>query len=393
MAESDRRKIDQVAQAGKKFADQAEQSNPAAFLRFQGRYSSESTALLEKAFTAYDRLPITDLAGRDAAWAQVIKYRDQVVSEMTELMKTADPETRANLQAQAALLGRDPERGAQAQQFADQQVATMIQRAESEKALRLRREDLLRQQRYSGLEYQGLVQNMQAAQQSGDPLQIQQAARALSDFNIQQQRLSEEIQQINRELQNMIDVAPLWSDFWTQGYVNIEETTSTTMSGLINQYEDFNIGLKQQIEDALINLARQKDDLVRSFTDAATEIATQVPATMAKGVAAIMQYTNDMTAVEGLISRGRFDEANNLASAANNRLALSLYGSTETPEAKTLKAQLSVNAREVPTAFDAYSVDTPEGKALRVYTVSTTSPAKPPKDRPFPMPSGQGILQ
>lgn len=392
ISEADRRRIDSTAQAAKKFADQAEQSNPAAFLRYEGRYTSENTQLLDQAFAAYDATPVTDLAKRDSTWKTVMKYRDLVVAELEKEMQTADPARKASLQAQRALLGRDPERGAQAQAFADQQISTLMQQAENRKALEKRRDDLMRQKQYSGLEYQSLMQNLQQAQQTGDPLQIQQATRALADFNFQQKALDNELQLVNRQLKNLIDVAPLWSDFWTEGYTQIENTTSTTMSGLINQYEDFNINLKQQIQDALLNLARQKEDVVRSFTDAATEIAQQVPATMAKGLSAILTYTTQMQGVEAAMSQGKFDLANSLAYAANSTLAQALYGDANSPEGKALKDQLAVDAsaRNVPGSLDMYSVDTPLGKALRVFTVTQASP--PPGPTPFPQPSGLGVF-
>lgn len=392
ISEADRRRIDSTAQAAKKFADQAEQSNPAAFLRYEGRYTSENTQLLDQAFAAYDATPVTDLAKRDSTWKTVMKYRDLVVAELEKEMQTADPARKASLQAQRALLGRDPERGAQAQAFADQQISTLMQQAENRKALEKRRDDLMRQKQYSGLEYQSLMQNLQQAQQTGDPLQIQQATRALADFNFQQKALDNELQLVNRQLKNLIDVAPLWSDFWTEGYTQIENTTSTTMSGLINQYEDFNINLKQQIQDALLNLARQKEDVVRSFTDAATEIAQQVPATMAKGLSAILTYTTQMQGVEAAMSQGKFDLANSLAYAANSTLAQALYGDANSPEGKALKDQLAVDAsaRNVPGSLDMYSVDTPLGKALRVFTVPQASPPSGPT--PFPQPSGLGVF-
>ncbi len=382
LTEKDRREIDVVAQAGKKFADQAEQSNPAAFLRFQGRLESENTRLLEQAFNAYNAIPMENVGARESAWASVIKYRDLVTKELEGQLVGASPEDTSRIRSQMALLGRDPERGAQAQQFVDQRIGTMTQQAESLKALQRQKEDLLRQQSYAGLERQSLMQNMTAAQQSGDPLQIQQAARALADFDLQQKRLAEELQLVSRRIENLANTAPMWSDYWEVSYSQIEETTSTTMSGLINQYEDFNISLKQQIEDALLNLARQKEDIVRSFTDAAIEIATQVPATMAKGLTALIAYTNDMRAVEAYTSRGDFDTANALAYAANSRLALSLYGDSNSPEAKALKSQLSFDARPVPGSLDIYSIDTPQGKALKVYMVSSATKTTRPSSGP-----------
>ncbi len=382
LTEKDRREIDVVAQAGKKFADQAEQSNPAAFLRFQGRLESENTRLLEQAFNAYNAIPMENVGARESAWTSVIKYRDLVTKELEAQLVGASPEDASRIRSQMALLGRDPERGVQAQQFVDQQIGTMTQQAESLKALQRQKEDLLRQQSYAGLERQSLMQNMTAAQQSGDPLQIQQAARALADFDLQQKRLAEELQLVSRRIENLANTAPMWSDYWEVSYSQIEETTSTTMSGLINQYEDFNISLKQQIEDALLNLARQKEDIVRSFTDAAIEIATQVPATMAKGLTALIAYTNDMRAVEAYTSRGDFDTANALAYAANSRLALSLYGDSNSPEAKALKSQLSFDARPVPGSLDIYSIDTPQGKALKVYMVSSATKTTRPSSGP-----------
>ena len=83
-----------------------------------------------------------------------------------------------------------------------------------------------------------------------------------------------------------------------------------------------------------------------------------------------------------------------IAEKGTEKIAVEIKSFVGTSEVEDLKNALGIDAREIPGSFDAYSIDTPLGKAIRVYTVPTASS---PSTRSGPPPEiaqnyGQGII-
>lgn len=342
----ERRQAHVVQESGWMFARHAEQSNPMAFLekiRGTALENDPAVAALRQATDEYNKISYDNPAAKQAAWNKVIEARTPLEGKIKQMKEGASPQETANYDAYLALLGRDPARGAQAQTYANQRTSQFVETAAERKALEKQKEELLYQQSGEALTRRQLQKGLQDATASGDPLQVAAAKKAMDDFELNSQKTADAIALVTQKLSAITNTAPMFQDAWTVAFETITNNASTTVSGLIQNLDDFNRKMAQQLQDQNIQFGRQIHDLKQAFIDAAREIATQIPGEMAKGYTAVMTYLSEQSRAEALMLSGNYEEGKNQTFTNMNRLSDALYGSADSNAKRTFLASLEAN--------------------------------------------------
>jgi hypothetical protein len=235
---------------------------------------------------------------------------------------------RSAAEEQFGLLSQNYDRGQQYRKYVDDMYNQQMEFAGRKKQLGINRVDLEREGVRLREKSPDLVKQLGKAR---TPEEIRDARNAIEDNNVAIQKNSEALAQNARELDSVTITAPLWADNWREAGKQILESSSSTISGLLNNLEDFNISYARQLEDAYLGFKNAKKDMIKQFTDAAIEISQAVPAEFAGALSAITSYQRMTLKAEAYYNSGNVEAAQSVQKLANYSLAASLYpkGSVE----------------------------------------------------------------
>jgi len=317
---SEKARITAKREQGQQEASHIGQADVGGYLKTpEGMQDTE----LQAAFAEYQAVPWTDAVVKEGAWTKVmnlLQSRRTAAKTRYENATTTDEKSAA--ERQLGYLDINPDREVNYRKYVDEMANQELDfAARKEQALR-NRDDLQRERRR--LEQQGPELQKRLAE-AKTPEEMRAAQDAIEDNRVSLQKNSEALQQNSNEIEAVTKTAPLWADSWREAGKNILESTQSTISGLVTQLDDFNLKNAQTLADAYLGFTRAKEDMVRSFGDAATEIALAVPAKLAGVMAATTNYQRGFMQANILFDAGRYTEAKNVMSDTNRAVALSLY--------------------------------------------------------------------
>jgi endonuclease YncB( thermonuclease family) len=317
---SEKARITAKREQGQQEASHIGQADVGGYLKTpEGMQDTE----LQAAFAEYQAVPWTDAVVKEAAWTKVmnlLQSRRTAAKTRYENATTTDEKSAA--QRQLGYLDINPDREVNYRKYVDDMANQELDfAARKEQAVR-NRDDLQRERRR--LEQQGPELQKRLAE-AKTPEEIRSAQDAIEDNRVSLEKNSQALQQNANEIDAVTKTAPLWADSWREAGKNILESTQSTISGLVTQLDDFNLKNAQTLADAYLGFTRAKEDMVRSFGDAATEIALAVPAKLAGALAATTNYQRGLMQANILYDSGKYTEAKDTMSSANRALALALY--------------------------------------------------------------------
>ena len=371
---SEKARITASREQGQQKASHIEQADVGTYLKTTaGQQDTE----LQDAYAAYQAIPWTNYAEKETSWKKVMELVGARKAAAEARMNNATtPPERSKAQEEFGLLSNNYDRGQQYRKYVDDMYNQQIEFAGRRKQLGINRVDLERE----GVRLREKAPEL--ALQLGKartPEEIKAARNAIEDNNVAIQKNSEALAQNARELESVTITAPLWADNWREAGKNILESSSSTISGLLNNLEDFNISYARNLEDAYRGFKTAKEDMIRQFTDAATEIAQSVPAEFAGALSAITSYQRMSLKAEAYYNSGNVEAAQSVQKLANYNLAGSLYPKGS-EEYQAMVNQLNSNVTSMtaegmkkndlsmgPSGLGAYGEVGPDGKyVLRV---------------------------
>jgi hypothetical protein len=317
---SEKARITAKREQGQQEASHIGEADVGGYLKTpEGMQDSE----LQTAFAEYSAVPWDNYEVKQAAWKKVTDLLESRKAAAQARFDTAtNTDEKSAAQLQLGYLGRSPDREMNYRKYVDDMANQELDfAARKEQALR-NRDDLQRERRR--LEQQGPELQKRLAE-AKTPEEIRSAQDAIEDNRVSLEKNSQALQQNANEIDAVTKTAPLWADSWREAGKNILESTQSTISGLVTQLEDFNLKNAQTLADAYLGFTRAKEDMVRSFGDAATEIALAVPAKLAGALAATTNYQRGLMQANILYDSGKYTEAKDTMSSANRALALALY--------------------------------------------------------------------
>ena len=327
--QSEKDRITALREQGQQKASHIEQADVAGYLKTpEGMQDTE----LQAAYAEYEAVPWTDYTAKEAAWQKVKGMIDSRQSAAEARMNNAtDPKERSAAQMQLGYLSENYDRGAQYRKYVDDMANQQLEFASKRQQLTRNRGDLERER--TRLEQQAPALQKRLAE-ARTPEEIQAANDALEENRVSLEKNSEALAQNAREMDSVTITAPLWADNWREAGKQILESSQSTISGLRKDLEDFDITYARNLEDAYRGFKNAKEDMVRQFTEAATEISQAVPAEFAKALTAITAYQRMSLRAEAYYNRGYTESAQSLQKYADMQLAGSLYtkGSNEYEE-------------------------------------------------------------
>ena len=317
---SEKARITAKREQGQQEASHIGEADVGGYLKTpEGMQDSE----LQTAFAEYNAVPWDNYEVKQAAWKKVTDLLgSRRAAAQARFDNATNTDEKSAAQLQLGYLGRSPDREMNYRKYVDEMANQELDfAARKEQALR-NRDDLQRERRR--LEQQGPELQKRLAE-AKTPEEMRSAQDAIEDNRVALEKNSQALQQNANEIEAVTKTAPLWADSWREAGKNILESTQSTISGLVTQLEDFNIKNAQTLADAYRGFTRAKEDMVRSFGDAATEIALAVPAKLAGVMAATTNYQRGFMEANILFDAGKYTEAKNVMSNTNRAMALSLY--------------------------------------------------------------------
>lgn len=228
-------------------------------------------------------------ARKDAALA---RSKDQSLS----------PEERRDAENEYIELNDNPDRALKGYQWVDERTRERLRRAagirQQEKnleGLRLQRSGLL-------LTQQKLNEDMQKA--NGDPIAQANIGQSIAENERAIRENGDAMDAATRTINALRDTQDKWfegsNEQWKQLLIGVESASA----GAKRSIEDLAISMKTQYEEAYIKFEQARTDMVTSFSRAATEIAAQVPLSIAPGLDAIMALSTASSAANIAYNNG-----------------------------------------------------------------------------------------
>jgi len=383
---NEKARITASREQGQQKASHIEQADVGTYLKSSdGMQDTE----LQKAYAEYQATPFTNATVKEASWKKVMDIVQVRRSQTKARMENATevPE-RSAAEAQFGLLSDNYDRGQQYRKYVDDMYNQQMEFAGRRKQLGINRVDL---EREGGRLREKTPELAMQLGKARTPEEIRAARNAIEDNNVAIQKNSEALAQNARELESVTITAPLWADNWREAGKQILESSTSTISGLLNNLEDFNINYARQLEDAYKGFNNAKKDMIKQFTDAAIEISQAVPAEFAGALSAITAYQRMSLKAEAYYNSGNVEAARSVQKLANYSLAGSLYpkGSVEYD---AMVNQLDSNVTSMtaegmrkddstlgPSGLGAYGEMGPDGKyVLRVVIRGETKTTNTP---------------
>jgi len=371
---NEKARITASREQGQQKASHIEQADVGTYLKSSdGMQDTE----LQKAYAEYQATPFTNATVKEESWKKVMDIVQVRRSQTKARMENATevPE-RSAAEAQFGLLSDNYDRGQQYRKYVDDMYNQQMEFAGRRKQLGINRVDL---EREGGRLREKTPELAMQLGKARTPEEIRAARNAIEDNNVAIEKNSEALAQNARELESVTITAPLWADNWREAGKQILESSTSTISGLLNNLEDFNINYARQLEDAYLGFKNAKKDMIKQFTDAAIEISQAVPAEFAGALSAITSYQRMSLKAESYYNAGKVESAQTVQRLANVQLASSLYPKGS-DEYNSMVSQLDSNVTSMtaqgmqqndltmgPSGLGAYGEKDSDGKfSLRV---------------------------
>lgn len=396
ISEEDRNSLLAFMAQGEQTIRHAEQGDVTNFLKSTDLTGDDINALIA-AEQAYQATPFTDPDAKEAAQIARMNAAEPVKQRLQALIDAeTDPVKKSEYMSQLALLGKDPARAAALEPIFVNEMQRRLGDATLGRAVEYQREDAAYEASKRPLQRQVLLKNIDDAYKADkkDPvayaLGIAQAEQAYKDFERAGVLAGRALAATERPLAAATAAAPLWEDAFTTALETIGSNSSTTLSGLLNDYDDFGRGIRTEIENAAINFERQKLALVTSFGDAMVELAAQVPPALATATQAFAEFAAADAQASALMYAGDTEGARDLYKSATQNYAMKMFPDDENKRAAFSALMLQnmpkpVNSSNLTGGLSDFAVMTADGPALRV-SISEKKVAAPPP----PPPTGTG---
>lgn len=396
MPEDKRNEILAFAAQGEQRIRHAEQGDVTNFLKNTDLTGDDINALIA-AEEAYQATPFTDPDAKEAAQLTRMNAAEVVKQRLQSLIDAeTDPVKRSEYMRQMALLGKDPARAAALEPILVSEVQRRVGDATLGQSVSYQQQDAAYEASGRPLRRRVLQKALDDAYKADkkDPvayaLGIEQAQKALDDFDYQTTIATRNLGIAERQLNAATAAAPLFSDAFTTAFDTIGNNSSTTLSGLLNDFDDFGRGIRTEIENAAINFERQKLALVTSFGDAMVEIAAQVPPALATATKAFAEFAAADAQASALMYAGDTKGALDVYMQASSKYAKAMF--PDDLEKQKQFESLMYQSRPQPISssnltggLSDFAVMTADGPALRV-SISEKKVAAPPP----PPPTGTG---
>lgn len=348
---------------------------------------------LRAAEAAYQAVPFTDPTKKEEAQLARMAAAETVKTRLdTMIAEEKDPQKRADLLKQRALLDKDPARAAAAEQLLLPEVQRRLGDAVNRRAFGYAKEDRDFELSGLGLRRAGLLKARDDAYKADktDPvaygLGIQNAERNLLEFDRANNIATRNFGNLARGIDAASMTAPMFEDAFTTGMNNALTNTSTTLSGILTEYDEFGIGIRNQIEDEALNFERQRLALITSFSDALVEIAAQVPATLQNATQAYMEFASADALAQAELQSGNVSGARAILQEASTNYAKRMF--PDDPERqKSFNSLIMKGAPQGPNkspngltvgGLSDFAIQTAYGIAMKTYQVGDSGTAAKP---------------
>jgi hypothetical protein len=208
--------------------------------------------------------------------------------------KSLSPEERTAAENEFIELNDNPDRALKGYQWVDDRTRERIRRASGIKQQEKNLEGLRLQRSGLVLSGQKLQEDMKKA--SGDPVAQQAIGQSIAENEKALRDNKDAMDTATRTINALRDLQDDWfegsDEQWKQLLIGVESASA----GAKRSVEDLAISMKTQYEEAYIKFEQSRTDMVTSFARAATEIAAQVPLSIAPGLNAIMELSTSNAA-------------------------------------------------------------------------------------------------
>jgi endonuclease YncB( thermonuclease family) len=370
----------------------SEQGDVTSFLASTQLEGADVDAL-RAAEAAYQAVPFTDPTKKEEAQLARMAAAETVKTRLdTMIAEEKDPQKRADLLKQRALLDKDPARAAAAEQLLLPEVQRRLGDAVNRRAFGYAKEDRDFELSGLGLRRAGLLKARDDAYKADktDPvaysLGIQNAERNLLEFDRANNIATRNFGNLARGIDAASKTAPMFEDAFTTGMNNALTNTSTTLSGILTEYDEFGIGIRNQIEDEALNFERQRLALITSFSDALVEIAAQVPITLQNATQAYMEFAAADALAQAELQSGNVSGARKIYEEASTNYAKRMFPD-DPDKQKNFNSLIMKGAPQGPNksangltvgGLSDFAIQTPYGIAMKTYQVGDSGTAAKP---------------